>query len=58
VVVIGVALGSAAWWCLLAGLVAMLRTRVTTEVARTIGIISGLAIAGLGVLAVLAALGH
>jgi threonine/homoserine/homoserine lactone efflux protein len=58
VVVVGVALGSAAWWCLLAGLVAMLRTRVTTEVARTIGIISGLAIAGLGVLAVLAALGH
>jgi threonine/homoserine/homoserine lactone efflux protein len=58
VVVVGVALGSAAWWCLLAGLVAMLRTRVTAQVARAIGIVSGLAIAGLGILAVLAALGH
>jgi len=46
VVVLGVALGSASWWCLLALLAAMLRTRV-----------SGLAIAGLGALAVAAAVG-
>ncbi len=58
VVVVGVALGSAAWWCLLAGMVAMLRARVTPQVARAIGVVSGLAIAGLGVVAVLAALGH
>jgi threonine/homoserine/homoserine lactone efflux protein len=56
IVVVGVALGSAAWWCLLAALVAVLRARVTPEVARVIGIVSGLAIAGLGALAVLAAL--
>ncbi len=56
-VVVGVALGSASWWCLLAGLAALLRTRVTPSVARAIGLVSGLAIAGLGVVAVLAALG-
>jgi len=57
VVVLGVALGSASWWCLLALLAAMLRTRVTPDVARAIGIVSGLAIAGLGALAVAAAVG-
>ena len=57
VVVAGVALGSASWWCLLALLAAMLRTRVTPDVARAIGIVSGLAIAGLGALAVAAAVG-
>jgi len=57
VVVLGVALGSASWWCLLALLAAMLRTRVTPDVARAIGIVSGLAIEGLGALAVAAAVG-
>jgi len=57
VVVLGVALGSASWWCLLALLAAMLRTRVTPDVTRAIGIVSGLAIAGLGALAVAAAVG-
>jgi len=57
VVVLGVALGSASWWCLLALLAAMLRTRVTPDVARAIGIVSGLAIAGLGALVVAAAVG-
>ena len=57
VVVLGVALGSACWWCLLALLAAMLRTRVTPDVARAIGIVSGLAIAGLGALVVAAAVG-
>ena len=57
VVVLGVALGSASWWCLLALLAAMLRTRVTPDVTRAIGIVSGLAIAGLGALALAAAVG-
>ena len=57
-VVVGVFLGSTAWWALLATLTALLRTRVTATVARAIGIVSGLAIAGLGVLAIVAAVGH
>ena len=56
-VVAGVFAGSAAWWLLLAGMAALMRTRVTPSVARAIGIISGLAIAALGVLAVVSALG-
>ena len=55
-VVAGVALGSASWWCLLAGLAASLRTRVTPSVTRAIGVVSGLAIAALGAIAVIAAL--
>jgi threonine/homoserine/homoserine lactone efflux protein len=57
VVVAGVAVGSATWWCLLAGLAAFLRTRITPSVARWIGIVSGLAIAALGIVAVVSALG-
>ena len=57
-VVAGVALGSATWWCLLAALGALMRARITPEVARAIGVVSGLAIASLGALAVVAALGH
>jgi len=57
VVVGGVALGSATWWCLLAALTAYLRTRITPSVARWIGIISGVAIAILGLVAVVSALG-
>ncbi len=56
-VVVGVFAGSATWWALLAAMGALLRTRVTPRVARTIGIVSGLAIAGLGVLAIVSALG-
>ena len=55
-VVAGVGLGSTAWWAILAALVFALRTRITPGVARTIGIVSGLAIAGLGALAVLSGL--
>lgn len=55
-VVAGVGLGSASWWALLAALIAALRTRITPRVARVIGIVSGLAIAGLGMLAVVTAL--
>ena len=57
-VVAGVFAGSAAWWALLATLAAVLRTRVTPQVARAIGIVSGVAIAALGALAMVTALGH
>ena len=57
VVVAGVALGSATWWCLLAALTAYLRARITPSVARWIGIVSGVAIAVLGLVAVVSALG-
>jgi threonine/homoserine/homoserine lactone efflux protein len=51
--VLGVFLGSATWWCVLAGLVAGLRARVTRRVVRGISALSGLAIVALGVLAIL-----
>ena len=57
-VVAGVFAGSAAWWALLATLASLLRARVTPSVARSIGVVSGLAIAGLGVLSIASALGH
>jgi len=57
-VVAGVGLGSASWWLILASITAALRTRVTPTVARTIGIVSGLAIAGLGAAAVVASFGQ
>jgi threonine/homoserine/homoserine lactone efflux protein len=56
VVVAGVALGSATWWGVVAALGSVLRARVTPTVARAIGVVSGLAIAGLGVVAVIAAI--
>jgi threonine/homoserine/homoserine lactone efflux protein len=56
-VVAGVGLGSATWWCLLAGLGAFLRKRITAAVTRGIGVVSGLIIAGLGIVAVVTALG-
>lgn len=58
VVVAGVAIGSATWWCLLAGAGSALRTRVTPAITRAIGIVSGLAIAALGAGAMVAALAH
>jgi len=51
--VLGVFIGSATWWCVLAGLVAGVRARVTPKVVRGISALSGLAIVALGVLAVL-----
>ena len=51
--VLGVFLGSATWWCVLAGLVAGLRARVTPRVVRGISVLSGLAIIALGALAIL-----
>ena len=55
VVVLGVLLGSAAWWCMLVVGASLLRSRVTPAVVRWISTVSGLAIAVLGILAVIAA---
>jgi threonine/homoserine/homoserine lactone efflux protein len=57
IVVIAVFAGSATWWALLATTTAGLRSRITPSVARTLGLVSGLAIAALGVVAVASALG-
>jgi threonine/homoserine/homoserine lactone efflux protein len=54
-VVVGVLLGSAAWWCVLVIGASVLRTRLTPQVVRGISAFSGLAIAVLGILAVLSA---
>jgi threonine/homoserine/homoserine lactone efflux protein len=54
-VVGGVLLGSAAWWCVLVVGASVLRTRLTPQVVRGISTFSGLAIAVLGILAVLSA---
>jgi threonine/homoserine/homoserine lactone efflux protein len=53
--VAGVLLGSAAWWCVLALAVSMLRARVTPAVVRIISTVSGVAIAVLGMLAIFSA---
>ena len=54
--VAGVLLGSAAWWSVLAGTAAALRTRITPRVIRGIATLSGVAIAGLGLAAAVSAL--
>jgi len=55
VVVGGVLLGSAAWWVVLVVAASALRARLTPAVVGWIGTASGLAIAALGILAVLSA---
>ena len=50
--VLGVFVGSATWWCVLAGVVAGFRARVTPRVVRGISALSGLAVVALGVLAI------
>lgn len=55
-VVIGVFAGSATWWCVVAGLGAGLRARVTPRVLRGISAFSGVAIAALGIAAILSTL--
>lgn len=47
--VLGVFLGSAAWWLLLSGGVSLLRTRVTAGVMTWINRIAGIAIVGFGI---------
>ena len=54
-VVAGVLLGSTTWWCVLVIGVSLLRSRLTPQVVRAISTVSGLAIAALGILAVLSA---
>ncbi len=54
--VLGVFVGSATWWCLLAGIGAGLRARLTPRVVRGISAISGLAVAALGALAIVSTL--
>jgi threonine/homoserine/homoserine lactone efflux protein len=55
VLVAGVLLGSATWWCLLAVAASRLRNRMTPALVRAISTFSGLAIAVLGMLAVYSA---
>jgi len=55
VVVLGVLLGSATWWCILVVGASLLRSRVTPTVVGWISTVSGLAIAVLGILAVMSA---
>jgi threonine/homoserine/homoserine lactone efflux protein len=54
-VVAGVLLGSAAWWLVLVLAASVLRARLTPRVVRWVSAVSGLAIAVLGILAVLSA---
>ena len=54
-VVAGVLLGSAAWWCILVLAASLLRARLTPAIVRGISTFSGLAIAVLGILAVISA---
>jgi threonine/homoserine/homoserine lactone efflux protein len=54
--VVGVLLGSATWWCVLAALAAVLRARITPRVVRGISTASGLAIIALGLAAVVSTL--
>jgi threonine/homoserine/homoserine lactone efflux protein len=51
----GVFAGSATWWLVLAGVGAGMRTRLGPRVVRGIGTFSGLAITGLGMLAIYSA---
>lgn len=54
-VVVGVIGGSAAWWTVLVLVASAVRARLTPAVVGWIGTVSGLAIAGLGILAVISA---
>jgi len=54
--VLGVFVGSAAWWLVLATGVSALRTRLTPQVLRGVNVLSGLVIAAFGAQALLSAL--
>jgi threonine/homoserine/homoserine lactone efflux protein len=56
VVVAGVLLGSATWWCILAFATSILRARITPAVVSAISTVSGFAIGALGLVAVYSAL--
>ena len=55
--VAGVLVGSLTWWCVLAGLAAGLRARITRRVVLIISGISGMAIIALGLAALISVLG-
>ncbi len=57
VFVLGVLLGSLTWWCVLAGLAAGVRARITPGVVFIISTFSGVAIIALGLAALLSVLG-
>lgn len=50
--VLGVFLGSAAWWLMLSGIVGLFRARVNTRALRVVNRVSGAVIAGFGVAAI------
>ena len=54
--VLGVWLGSLAWWLVLTGVASRLRERLTPATVRIIGTASGIALLGFGVVAIAAAL--
>jgi threonine/homoserine/homoserine lactone efflux protein len=54
-VVVGVLLGSAAWWCMLAIGASVLRSRLTPRMIGWISSVSGVAVVVLGILAVVSA---
>jgi threonine/homoserine/homoserine lactone efflux protein len=53
--VVGVWLGSVAWWILLTGVASRLRERLTPSIIRGFGLVSGVALIGFGVVTVGAA---
>jgi threonine/homoserine/homoserine lactone efflux protein len=55
VLVVGVGLGSALWWLLLATAVAWLRARVSLRALRAVNVVSAVVLGGFGVLALAAA---
>ncbi len=57
VLLVGVLLGSAPWWLVLASGAALLHARVTPAVLKGIGILSGLAILAFGLVAIATSLG-
>lgn len=54
--VAGVFTGSVLWWCILASVSSLLRPRLTPRVFRGISVVSGVVIAALGLVAIVAAL--
>ena len=51
-VVVGVFTGSIAWWAILTGVVARLRTRLTVAIVRGLNVLSALVIGGFGLVAI------
>ncbi len=54
--VLGVMLGSALWWVMLSGAVAILRRRMTPSITRGISVVAGVALIGFGLVAAISAI--